>query len=441
MNLLALDVGSSSVKSAILKNGKITTPIVRASFPTKREGVRVEVDPRSILRAIQTAIADVGPAAKSVDVIGLSTMAPSWLAMDHEGRPLTPIVTHQDRRSVDIARELEKRVGKQRHLKLAGNRPIPGGISSTTWAWFLKHEPALMKKADLCGHLSTFLHRQLTHDRVTDPSNASFMGFYSTLDQGGWSDELCDAVGIKRHRLPQVIGAEGIGGMIVHSAASKFGLTHGTPMLVGCMDGSAPVLLAGNEPGQLINVTGSTDVLALCTDRPHPHENLLTRAVGMGKRWVSVSTEAAAGSALDWAHQNFFRDLPDKEFFALISQIARSIDHDRKVLQSESQVRFDNHLAGSRTSLEQRTASFTGLTLSTTREDMLRAILQSLARESAARIRLLADVNPIRINRQVLLTGGAGGALSQLLHRGWPGKWIFKEENEATLRGIWKLVE
>jgi len=439
MTLLALDIGSSSVKSAILKNGKISTPIVRAAFPTKRQGVRVEVDPRSILRAIHNAIADVGKPAKSVDAIGLTTMAPSWLAMDHEGRPLTPIVTHQDRRSADVARELEKKIGKQRHLRLAGNRPIPGGISSTTWAWFLKHEPALMKKADLCGHLSTFLHRQLTHARVTDPSNASFMGFYSTLDQSGWSDELCAAVGIQRHRLPQVIGAEGIGGMITHSAASQFGLTHGTPMLVGCMDGSAPVLLAGNKPGQLINVTGSTDVLALCTDRPKPHENLLTRAVGMGKRWLSVSTQAAAGSALDWAYQTFFRELSHEKFYALVSKLARGIDASDSA--ADSPIQFENYLAGSRTSLEQPTASFTGLSLSTTRDDLLRSILHSLSRQSAARIRLLMQVNPIRIHRQVLLTGGVQAGLSQLLHRGWPGKWNFKEEEEATLRGICKLVE
>ena len=157
----------------------------------------------------------------------------------------------------------------------------------------------------------------------------------------------------------------------------------------------------------------------------------------MGRRWLSVSTQAAAGSALDWAHQTLFHELPDKKFYSLISKIARKIDNDG----DDSPVQFENYLAGSRTSLEQRTASFTGFSLSTTRDDMLRAILQSLARESAARIRLLAEVNPISIRRLVLLTGGVQGGLSKLLHRGWPGQWTFKEEEEATLRGIWALVE
>jgi hypothetical protein len=71
----------------------------------------------------------------------------------------------------------------------------------------------------------------------------------------------------------------------------------------------------------------------------------------------------------------------------------------------------------------------------------LRSILQSLARESAARMKLLAEVNPIQIRRRVLLTGGVQGGLSQLLHRGWPGKWTFKQEEEATLRGVAALVQ
>src|SRR5213075_1758501 len=112
MKLLALDVGSSSVKSAILKNAKVAGKIARPTFETKRQGVRVEVNANDILKAIRSAISQVGKEAKSVDAIAFTAMAPSWVAMDHEGNALTPIITHQDRRSVDIARELEKRIGK-----------------------------------------------------------------------------------------------------------------------------------------------------------------------------------------------------------------------------------------------------------------------------------------------------------------------------------------
>jgi len=432
MLMLGLDVGSSSIKAGVLRDGKVVGKTVKAKYPTRYDGQRVEVEAGAILKALAKAVKEVGAAAKRVDCIGLTNMAPSWVAMGANGRALTAVVTHQDRRSVGEAEELERRVGKERHLELAGNRPFPGGISSTTWAWFCRHEPPVMRKADLCGHLNAFLHRNLTGARVTDPSNASFMGLYRTLELGGWSEELMEAVGAKRGQLPDVLMADEVGGRITAEAGRRFGLTAGTPMLVGCVDGSASILLAGNRPGQLVNVSGSTDVVALCTDRPRAHEKLLTRAVGVGRRWASVSTIAAAGSALQWAKEQFFFDMSWYKFEKLMVTLAR-----RRKRGGADGVRFEPYLAGDRMSIEQKRGAFTGLTLSTTREDMLGAMVKALAEASAARLPILREANPgLRWGRTVILTGGVQGGLHEVLHRDWPGKWEFREEEEATLRGL-----
>jgi xylulokinase len=365
-----------------------------------------------------------------VDAIALSVMSPAWVAMDAKGKPLTPLVTHQDRRSVEIAKELEERVGKDRYLSIAGNRPVPGGISVTTWAWYLQHEPATIAKADLVGHLNTFLHRQLTGARLIDPSNASFTGLYRTVDQGGWSDELCEAAAIKQSLLPEVREANVIGGAVTRSAAKRFALTEGTPVMAGIVDTSSAMLLTGSRTGQLLNACGSTDVLALCADRASPHERLLTRAVGVGKKWMSVSTLAAAGSALVWMKDQFFADRTRQQFQKLTARLAHRLG-----AEAAGTVRFEPFLAGERTSVEQRQAAFSGLTLATTREQMLSAVIEALARASAARIETLRQTG-IPIRRHVTLTGGVSDGLADLLHRDWLGKWTFHIEEEATLRGL-----
>jgi sugar (pentulose or hexulose) kinase len=313
-------------------------------------------------------------------------------------------------------------------LKINGNLPFPGGISSTTWAWFARNQRAVMRRADLVGHLQTFLHRQMNGARVVDPSNASFMGVYETLKLGGWSEELCDAIGAREHQLPQLIDANGVAGMVTRAAGPRFGLTHGTPMLVGCVDTSAAMLLAGAKPGQLLDVSGSTDVLALCTDRPRPHERLLTRALGVGRKWMSVSTLAAAGSTLDWAKTVLFSDFSSQKFFQLVARLAQT--------RRKTRIRFESYLAGERTSIERRFGGFSGLTLSTTRYDMLAAIVESIAAASAARIPLMQKVNS-KVSRNVVLSGGAR---SDILHRDWPGKWRFRTVPEATLRGLGLLA-
>ena len=432
MALLGIDIGSSSVKSGVVHQGKIIGDLARAAFPTHYDGVKVEVNAEDVLNAVAKAIKQLGPRAKKVDGIGLSVMAPSWVAMDRNGRALTPIVTHQDRRSVEIARELEKKVGKKRILKITGNRPFPGGISSTTFAWYRRNEPGVLRKADLVGHLNTLLHRRITGARVTDPSNASFMGLYRTTDLGGWSEEMCEAVGADARLLPEVKFANERGGQVTKEGAREFGLTAGTPMLVGLVDTGAATLLTGANPGQLVNVCGSTDVLVLCTDKAFPHERILTRALGVPRRWTSVSTIAAAGSALGWMKQQMFGDLTDDAYHKLQSKLAAKPE--------ESSVKFEPYLAGDRTSIEQKQGAFTGLTLATNREQMLSALIETLAATSAARLPLLKETG-VKMHHKVMVSGGVQHGLDKILHRDWPGEWKFKAEMEASLRGLTKLVD
>ncbi len=438
MNLLALDIGSSSVKAAILDGGR-PSKVQRTEYPTTYRDGRAEVDPLAILSAITKAIRSLRTSAKKVDLIAATVMAPSWLAMDRAGRPLTPVVTHQDRRSVAIAEEIERRVGKARHLKLAGNRPFPGGISSTTAAWFVKYAPGLMKKAALVGHFNTFLLQQWTGRRLTDPSNASFMGLYRTPTLGGWSEELCDAVGVRLDQLPDVQDANVIAGPLTQFAASRLGLLAGTPILTGCMDTSAAMLALGAKPGQLLNVCGSTDVLAVCTTSPRPHERLLTRGLGVGRKWMSVSTLAAAGSSLDWAHRILFADLSDAKFYAMLRNLVSNRSPRRAGFSPhERDVQFAPYLAGERTSIVQHQASFTQLTLSTTREEMLSAIVNGLARASADRLPLLRQVAKLHLS--VIVSGGVADGLSKILHRNWGSGWRFRTRDELTSSGLAQLA-
>ena len=430
--ILGIDIGSSSVIAGILRGERVLAEAPRAFFRSRCDGPKVEVEPDELLRALRTAVAGLGGRAREVDAIHLAVMCPAWVALDRAGEALTPIVTHQDRRSVAEALALEARLGADRHLALCGCRPFPGGISSTTWAWYRRHEPGRLRRADLVGHLNTFLHRRLTGARVTDPSNASFTGLYETLTLRGWSPELCANLGVPESLLPEVRDADRIGGRITPAAARAFGLRAGTPMIVGLMDGSAGMLLAGAQVGQLFNVTGSTDVLALCTDRPKPHPRLLTRALGVQGKWLQVSTLAAVASAIYWVRDQMCPGMPIGEFQALFRRLARQGP------RAAGSVRFEPYLAGERTSIEQRQGAFTGLTLASTRDQMLSAVVESLVAASAARLPLLA-ASGTPLLRTVAVSGGSD-RLDAILRRDWPGRWKFRPVTDATMRGLATLT-
>jgi len=171
-------------------------------------------------------------------------------------------------------------------------------------------------------------------------------------------------------------------------------------VMTGLMDGSAGMLTAGANHGQLFNVCGSTDVLALCTETPRPHERLLTRALGIGRKWLAVSTLAAVASAIYWAREQFFREWTIEQFRAEIFRLGRRGE------KAAGGVVFDPYMAGERTSIVQRQGAFTGITLATTRENMLSAILEGLIKASAERFPILESTGtPLLPN--VVVSGGA----------------------------------
>src|SRR5207249_2319485 len=128
----------------------------------------------------------------------------------------------------------------------------------------------------------------------------------------------------------------------------------------------------------------------------------------------------------------FFRDCEPRRFQLLVRQLARR--------PLESPIRFDPYLGGDRMSLEQRRGAFTGLTLATTRQQMLSVVIESLAAASAARLKLLSHAG-VKPHRRVIVTGGVSEGLGDLLHRDWPGRWRFVIEKEATLRGLARLAD
>ena len=417
--LLAIDVGSSSVKAAVLDGTAVVGEVVSSPYETDHDDDRSEVPVGRIEAAIRIAAGRLD--ASKASAIGLTGMGPAWLAMDEKGNALTPVVTHADRRSLEQAKRIEAAVGRERHLMLAGNRPTPGGISSTTAAWFAQ-ETDVLNHAAVLGHLPTYLLHQLTGEWTIDPSNAGFTGLMdvSTLD---WSEELCAAAGVAREKLPPIRDAAEVAG---ESGENDLGLPPGLPVVGGYVDGGGPILLAGPRPGVLVHSAGSTDVLALCTDRPMPREGLLCRPLGTKGLWVSAATLSSGGSAIAWVRRMLFEAESNADFDA---------ECQAALARPDTGVRFDPHLAGDRQSVDQPTGGFSGLTLATDRLDLLRAVLDALAESSAERMNRLLALG-MAVEREVVLTGGLD-FLGEVLHRDWPGAdWRFRAEEEATLRGL-----
>lgn len=417
------------MRATVLTSSRLG-PVARESFETRYSGNRAEVDAEGVLSALRRACSALD--VRDVDVVALAAMAPSWVAMNSAGRALTPIVTHQDRRSVEQGQRLLGAFGEADLLARVGNLPFPGSISSTTCAWFVEHEARRMRQAALVGHLGTLLLRRLCGARLIDPGSASFLGLRRIDEPEPWDAELLRFIGLPESALPEVRDGDSLAGTLSPAGARLLGARAGTPVLVGCMDTSAAALLGPLRAGAVLNVSGSTDVLAAVCSSPRPHRKLLTRRLGVGPWWLAVGTLASAGSTLSWAQQVFYPEL-DRAAFAHQLRAAAGIDPPDGLV-------FDPYLAGDRMSMEPLTGGFRGVSLGVGRLELLAAIVRALARISAERWPALRQACP-RLGRDVLVSGGVDALLSGVMRRDWPKGFRYRSVNEATLLGLRVLAE
>lgn len=428
MRVLAVDVGSSSVKAGVFEGGTLKGTVARVPVRTDARGVRVEVPAGKLLRAVDAAMRKAVEGQRGVDAVSLDTFSPGVVVWDKKGRVLAGAITHQDRRSVEQAREIERRVGKKRHLRLAGNRPFPGGIGSSSLLWLNEHG-GVWRRVGKIGQVSTLVLHALTGRWEIDPSQAAFLGLNDVASPLRWSDELCAAIGVEMAWLPRLAWADEVVGMVTRSASRRTGVPQGVPVIGGLVDTGAAFVRGELVPRQLLHNAGSTDVLALCVGKARPVEDVLTRPLGVGRvyadRWLAVSTIAASGSAVNWVRRVCFSEFNDAAWYALVEKSCHRLQ--------AGGVTVTPLLAGDRTSLEQMQATISGLGLGVGRQEILSATLSGLVQASAARIERLKTL--YRINANVLTMGGEQ-ALMKAMHRAWGKGWRFSRVRGESLEGL-----
>lgn len=371
--ILAIDVGTQSLKACIVDRELSILERAQVSYsPQVKSNNRVEIDAEVLWRAFIDACSRL-KRRQQVDTLSFSTLCPSLLPMDSQGGPLYPVILHLDRRSYPQAVWILEQVGEERLLQSAGNLPIPGGISSTSLLWLKEHEPAIYGRRDVIfGHVVTFFMKRLTGRFVIDPSNASFTGLYNTVAYTDWDPGLLQATEVARDKLPDVVMSTTVVGKLRQPVARATGLTPYLPVVIGANDTTCATVGAGvTQPGMLMNTSGTVEIMVLCLDRPLVSKKHLLRTHAYPGRWLAMRTVGAGGASVEWFRNTFCKEMSKTEFYNhYLTDVLSS--------PGRSRARFHPFLSGDRHRIQQKTGSFTRLTLNTTREDCLLALADGI---------------------------------------------------------------
>ncbi len=220
----------------------------------------VEHDPdelwSSVLTALQQALsaADADPA--NIKAIGITNQRETSVIWDREtGAPLHRAIVWQDRRTAEHCARL-RAAGHEDRVRAETGLVLDPYFSGTKLSWVLDHTQGARARAEAgelaAGTIDTYVLWRLTGGTVhaTEPSNASRTMLWPLLG-GGWSDELCDLLGVPKAMLPAV-----------HPSAHEFGATQGVP---GLRDGIPICGIAGDQQAALFGQACFEPGEAKCT--------------------------------------------------------------------------------------------------------------------------------------------------------------------------------
>ena len=394
MLFLSIDFGTSAVKLSIVDENGNTKQWAKENYPyILLPGEKVEMDPAELWRALFAAAAKLDPTLREkVEYLCYDTFSPSPVILDKDGELVYKnIITHMDRRSRAQTAYIDSTFGKDAYMNISGIYPFPGGCSAMTYIWFLQNEPEVYGTAYRVGHLPTYVHKKLTGEWMVDLVNASMMGLYETTTQKGWSDELIREFGLDRSLFGEIYNPGTRRGSLLPGIAEKLGVKAGIPVATGTNDVAAAQMGAKNSrPGEMMNTTGSSEMVSILTDNPVVNPEYYLRNSALPGIWQIYAT-TAGGFAIDWFQAELCREMTKKEFYAYFDKVVEDC-------MDDTSVTFDPYMTGDRQSLEKRTGAWHGLTLEATRDKMLAAMLRAMqgvlkkAIDQAAAVQKLSSV-------------------------------------------------
>lgn len=435
MIYLSADFGTSAVKMSLLDDDGTTLAWTKKDYPfITLPGEKYEIREKDLMGAFFEAAAGLPvELKKDVSMVVYDTFSPSPVFMDDDGKLVYPnIITHLDRRSRAQSDRVDELVGKDRYMSIAGIYPFAGGCSAMTLLWFKENEPEVLEKTRHIGHLPTFIHHRLTGRWMVDLVNASMIGLYETTTQGGWSEELISAFGLKREWFPEIKHPGTVFGELLPEIAEKLGVSPGIPVTVGTNDVAAAQMGAGNETaGCIMNTTGSSEMVSILTDKAVVNPCYYLRNAALPGLW-QIYVTTCGGFGVDWFHKQFCREMSEEEFH-------RYLEHSLVEYMAENPVTFDPYLTGDRQSLKKKTAAWHGLTLQATREEMLAALLQAMQGVLYTAVRQAEEVLPLK--RVVKVSGGMATPTYLTLKKlSFPG-YEFEQVDNCPILGNLRLAQ
>lgn len=405
MRILAVDIGTGSVKAAVFEDNFKLSSIAKVELE-----LGAEQDLESIydcfMKACKAASAD--SKARYVDAMVLSGQMHGLACIDNDGAPLTRLHTYLDIRPAVVVRFIEDRVDGYRLYTETGCPPL-FIYPLAKLLWLRLSKPNLFMKSKWFLSAKDYIVYKLIGEPYIDRSTASGSQLLN-IHSLNWNDTSLELAGVDESRLPKLYDGEKPFIELPRSIASSLGLDSSSTLFLGASDGALHSLGVGAISDGIAAVNlGTSGAFRLSSDKPIVDRSKNMRFfcyyLGYGI-WIPGGAVNNAGLCLRW-----FRDdiLGSRCSYEELIGEAESVDLD------PSNPLILPFLSGERFPIRDPYAKavFFGLTLNHRRGHIVRALMEA----PIYTLRWIADSMGENMLKARIARIGGGGSSSKLWRR------------------------
>jgi xylulokinase len=397
MSLLGIDLGTTGCKAVAFDlDGKVLASAYREyplHFP--KTGW-IELDSYRVMASAREVIREAAGKVRKdpVRALAVASQGEAVTPVAESGRFLHNGIVTFDARTAPLVAWWEQRIPRRRIFEISG-MPLHGMYTASKILWWKQNRPDVFRKARHFLCYEDLLTHQLGLTATIDPSLAA-RTMLLDLGRGTWSSELCRTAGIDPDRLARILPSGSVVGEISSKKAQDFGLPAGVVAVTGGHDQPCGALGSGVVEDRVgMYATGTVECITPAFKTRVVHPKLLENNIACYPHvvpglFVALTFNFTGGSLLKWYRDTFAGEQKQKaktagkDVYELILAEAPKEPSSLYILPhftATGTPHFDTESKG----------VIAGLRLSTTRGEIVRAVLEGVTYEMALNAQVLGD--------------------------------------------------
>ena len=402
---IGVDLGTSAVKLLLMDADGSIKNVVSKEYPLEfpQPGWSQQA-PEDWRKAVMEGIPELLQGYNGADVagIGCGGQMHGLVVLDENDNVIRPAILWNDGRTAKQVDYLNGVIGKDKLSALTANIAF-AGFTAPKILWMKEEEPENYAKIAKIILPKDYVNYILTGVHACDYSDASGM-LLLDVEHKCWSREMLDICGVSESQMPKLFESFDCIGTVKPEIAKLLGIGENVKVAAGAGDNAAAAVGTGvvGEGGCNISLGTSGTVFISSKSFGVDNNNALHSFAHADGGYHLMGCMLSAASCNKWLLEDIFGTSDHAGEQAPITEDKLGENH----------VFFLPYLMGERSPINDTNArgTFIGMTMDTTRADLVQAVLEGVAyaiRDSVEVARSLG----ITINSSKICGGGAKSPL------------------------------